>query len=220
MSTVFLPVGLTYLLPDDGSNVTIDITGVTSASGKVGPLNLKLTNSSNTNIAVVSYDNSFVPGPPPVPQTYLVHNDTKPQTPDTVEFYITVDTVANTVTVGNIVSSSYTWNYDDSFNVLGTQFGGTANNYINFSVTGTNPPYTSYNNGYITELYVNSFNIPSNAPNANAPTYNNPTKVFTIPPLTTEYVQIPTSAQTPDLTPTTLVCSGANVYVTPIQVIA
>ena len=218
MSTVYLPVGLTYLLPDDGSNVTIDITGVISASGKVGPLNLKLTNSSNANTAVVSYDNSFVPGPPPPPVTYLVSANGGDGDQQTIQLYVTLDETNNTVTTGNIVSSSAGWHVMDGFVVPYTQFDGVSGDYISYQIYAVDNPDTG--TGHPTQLHLAAYQIPSNAPSANAPTYNNPTKVFTIPPLTTEYVQIPTSSQTPDLTPTTLVCSGANVYVTPIQVIA
>lgn len=209
-----LPIGLTYLLPSNGDSVTLTTTDLNSPTGKVGPLLLKLTNSSDTDTAVVSYDNGFVPGPPPGPTDYTVVT-TSNQGPGPITCIITVNTLTGTAVCKEILDIVGVVPVNTAFPILGTQIGGTspANNLTFVAYTSMYDPVDpSYASNF---AYANG-TIPTNTPNANAPTYGNPSKVFTIAPLTSELVQIPSS----DSGSTMLVASGASLYVTPVQIIA
>lgn len=221
----YVPVGLTYLLEADSGNVTLQSSDIVSSSGKSGPLLLKLTNSSDANIAVVSYDNGFVPGPPPGPQRILVTaNGTFEMAGQTVSFYCQFNSATGAITSPinqeDIVASTSGWNGGTIFcKVLGNEIGGAspANDitYRIFDTTGYNPN-TGIQSGQVTQLGYQSGTAPTGAPNAILPTAGNPTKVFTIPPLGSDLVQIPSS----DNGSTVLVATGADVYVTPIQIVA
>lgn len=204
--TTYVPVGLTYLLQDGTGNVTINASDLASAAGKVGPVTLKLTNSSNSAVAVVSYDNSLLP---PVPVTYT--NVQAQSNYGNPILNITVDPLVNVpvATVANSNGSSYYTNV--TVQVSGSLIGGEAA-WVLFNITGTS---AGDGPGQVTTLEYSTGYQPAGG-GANLPTPGNPTKVFTIPPLASDLVQIPSS----DLGSTVLVASGANVYVTPIEIVA
>jgi hypothetical protein len=223
MST-YVPVGLTHLLPAGSGNLQLSATDVVSSSGQIGPLLLKLTNSSSSNVAVVSYDNSFVPGPPPGPRSILVTaQGTFAAAGQTVSFYCGFNTATGVVSptdITGIIASSNAWTGTSLYcKVSGADIGGTTPaNDITYGIaytTGYNPN-TGYQSGSVTEIYYQNGTPPSgNSAAAILPTAGSPTKVFTIPPLSSDLVQIPAS----DNGSSTLVASGADVYVTPIQIV-
>ena len=101
----------------------------------------------------------------------------------------------------------------DGFVIQYSEFNGNPGDYIACQVLATDND--SGGRGHVTQYQVASYQIPSSAPTANMPTYNNPTKVFLVAPQTSEYVQIPSS----NAGNVVLVATGANVVVTPIQII-
>jgi len=224
MST-YVPVGLTHLLPAGSGNLQLSATDVVSSSGQIGPLLLKLTNSSSSNVAVVSYDNSFVPGPPPGPRSILVTaHGTFDAAGQTCSFYCGFNTATGVVSptdITDIIDSSTGWIGTSLYcKVSGADIGGTspANDIVYGIARTTNyNPNTGYQLGAVTEIYYQNGTPPAgDSAAAILPTAGNPTKVFTIPPLSSDLVQIPASENGS----TTLVASGADVYVTPIQIVA
>ena len=203
----YVPVGLTYLLQKDTGNVTLNPSDIVSSTGKVGPLILKLTNSSDSNIAVVSYDNTFTP---PVTVTY--NNITGQSNYGNPVLSITVNPANNipvAVVTGNNTPTFY---INSTIQVLGDQIGGLSG-FVSFNVTQTTDPNSP---APIVSLVYTSGYVPASGGSAILPTAGNPTKVFTIPPLASDLVQIPSSQSGS----TTLVAAGADVYVTPIQIVA
>jgi hypothetical protein len=99
------------------------------------------------------------------------------------------------------------------FLVPGWEIGGESGvNDLTFTTTEVN------GSGQLVAAVYVSGTIPggSPAPTPTLPTVGNPTKVVTISPMASEFIQIPSSS-TGD---TVLYGSGADVYVTPVQIIA
>lgn len=204
--TTYVPVGLTHLLEDGSGNVTLSASDIVSDSGKAGPLLLKLTNSSDSNVAVVSYDNELIPQPI---VTYT--NITLGSNYGNAVVDITVDPADYIPVVTNIVSSQ--GNFVGQNMACGGALIGGQVALVYFVITSTTNPEAL---SPVTGLEYVSGYVPANAGGAILPTPGSPTKVFTIPPLASDLVQIPASNNGS----TVLVASGANVYVTPIQIVA
>lgn len=220
MST-FLPVGLTYQLSTNPDTPTaLDVTAVTSATGKTGPMILKVYNNS-LQPAVIGYSNSLVPTPPPAPITYTnctyFGNGGATATLD-----VTVDTTQSLVTATVVTSSSSYYQDNSLITITGNQIGGTSGvNDIVFLVTAT----VSGDPGVLseaTEVAYYSGTVPSssNGIDLTLPSDGSPTKNVVIPKGTIEYVQIPNSVEAPFFDTVYLAASVDGVFVTPIQVIA
>lgn len=215
MSTI-LATGLTHLVPSDGTLVPITYTDITSINGTVGPLTLNVSNPSNTNIALFSYSAELDPTPQP-PQTYtnvlLADNSGR-----TAHVNITI-VPGVSATVTQVLDSTTDWApaFGNAGNVLGNAIGGTTPaNDLRFIVSAV------ANDGSATAFQYYAGVIPGSLPppTATAPTLGSPTKVFAISPLGSLLVQIPSTSASLANGPIDLVASGANVYVTPVQIIA
>lgn len=205
MSAV-LPVGLTYLLEAGTGNVTLGATDIVFSSGKTGPLLLKLTNSSDTAVAVVSYDNELIPQPIVTYTNIILVSNYGSATVD-----ITVDPANYIPYISRIVSADSNNFINNRMQTYGQLIGG-QQGFVFFTVVNTTNPGGM---GTPTEIIYDSGYVPANTGGAILPTAGTPTKVFTIAPLTSEIVQIPAS----DNGSTVLVASGADVYVTPVQIV-
>lgn len=220
--SLLLPTGLTQFVPSNGTLVPISYTDITSSTGSVGPLTLNVSNPSDTVSALFSYSAEINPGPPPAPITY--NNVSIVATPG--EVYATVDIVVVpgvSATVTNVISSTGYWTYNpdpifwDAGSVLGADIGGaTPTNNLSFVATAAGPNYS------VTAFEYRTGVIPGTppAPTASAPTLGSPTKVFSIPPQSSLLVQIPSSSASLSTGPIDLVASGANLYVTPVLILA
>jgi hypothetical protein len=215
MSSI-LPVGLTHLVPSDGTLVPISNSDITTSSGTVGPLILNVANPSTSVSALFSYSAELDPVPQP-PQYFT--NVPLVAIPNDREAVVDITVIpGKSITVTNIVSSTNNWapvNWNTG-KVLGNAIGGaTPANDINFIDSAVNE------NGSAAAFAYYSGAIPGTppAPTANAPILGTPTKVFTIPPLSNQIIQIPSSSASLSTGPIDLIASGANLYVTPVQII-
>lgn len=215
MSTI-LATGLTHLVPSDGTLVPISYTDITSSNGAVGPLTLNISNPSNTNTALFSYSAELDPQPQP-PQSYtnVLIADNAGRTA-----HVNCTVVPGTsITVTEVLDSTTDWApaFGNAGTILGNAIGGTtpANDIrmVDSAVDGSGAA-TMFE--YFTGVLPGS----QPAPTATAPTLGNPTKVFSIAPLSSVLVQIPSSSASLATGPIDLVASGANVYVTPVQIVA
>jgi len=213
--SLILPTGLTHLVPSDGTLVPISYTDITTSSGTVGPLTLQVSNTSNNASALFSYSAELNPTPP-VPHLYHTHQGNPGES-----IYIAADvTIFDGTATAVPTASANTWSIGQSFGVNGNDIGGTyPTNNLSFLITELKNVVGGV--GEVAALAYNAGVVPNGTdPIANAPTLGSPTKVFTVAPLTSQLIQIPSSSASLSTGPIDLVASGANLYVTPVQVIA
>jgi len=207
--TTYVPYGLSYFLPANG-NIELTSTDFASASGKIGPITIKLTNTDTANSAIISYDNPFSP-PSVIEYTNVTFDG------DGKVIHMNVDIVpATSATVLNPSSTGPGLTVGYTFTTSGTQTGGTSPaNDLTWIVTDVISDYNAniaYQSGVIPGI--------NPATNPIAPTEGTPTQTLIVAPATSEYVQFPGSITAPAYNPLEIYCSGANVYVTPVQIVA
>ena len=212
--TTYVPFSLSHLLPAEGS-IQLTSQDFASASGKIGPITVKLTNSSIDTTAVISYSNPYIPPAPPIEYPNVDYDqDGK------VIHFLSITVVPGMIAYCDCSNGNSTnnWNVGDYFVINGLNIGGASPfNDLTFMVTSCNPESGGV---ALAATFVSGVvpGGPSVAPVLPSP--SNPTQVIIVGPGQTEYVQIPGSIVAPDYVPLTLYASGADVYVTPVQIIA
>lgn len=219
----YVPVGLSYYL-QAGGTITFDPQNIVSDSGKIGPVIFKFTSAVGAQggnpPTIISYTASVPPGPTPEPSIYYISH-TRPGTDKTAEITVTVTEGVSTTAV--CTDSSDNWRPDEDIPIPGSEIGGTdeLNSFVYLTVVDPlypepDPPFVI---GPIIGLtYVSG--ITPGSPTPAAPTSNNPTNTLVIAPGSTEYIQIPNSLAGSVIVPTTLICGGSAVYITPVQLVA
>lgn len=213
----YVPVGLSYLVPTEGT-ITISANEIYSASGKKGPLTLKITNTSTDTVAVVGYSNPYVPI---TGLTYFTEYDVEGKMVRFVPITIIPGVSATGVTDDS--NSTPNWAVGETFTVYGSQIGGTSpENDLTFSVVQINQQSVDefeVARGYVSVAVYDGGVIPGEGGLPTPPEPGLPTQTIIVGGSATEFVQIPGSLVSPNFIPLVVNSAGASVYITPVEFI-
>lgn len=220
--SVLLPIGNSYFVPTNTS-IVIQPNDLSAPGGALGPIILKIQNESDVNTAAVNWE---APVTPPTPEpTFFTNVNCQPYgQPYDGTLVVDVTVLEGvSVTVTNIVSStpgSIGWQTDHYMYIDGIDIGGSAGEAyrVYFSITGIDPDPNTGTSIVTSVAYWQG--PPPGFVEPVIPTQNNPTATVTIGPRQTELIQIPGSIQSPNFVPLTITAGGANVFVTPVQIVA